>query len=136
VTLVDAGPLIALINRNDPDHERCVAQLPQLPRSPLVTTWPCLAEAMYLLHRVAGHAGQDELWGYVADGLVDIHASSNAERGRMRILMAQYADSPMDLGDASLVAAAETLGVRSVFTLDQHFHAYRLVDRSALDVVP
>lgn len=50
--------------------------------------------------------------------------------------MAQYRDLPMDLADASLVAAAEATGWRRVFTLDRHFRAYRLRDGSTLDVVP
>ena len=40
--------------------------------------------------------------------------------------MSRYADHPMDLADASLVAAAETLGIRRVFTLDRDdFATYR-----------
>ncbi len=54
----------------------------------------------------------------------------------MVALMDKYRDLPMDLADASLVAAAEALGSRSVFTLDRHFHAYRLINGSALQVVP
>jgi hypothetical protein len=54
----------------------------------------------------------------------------------METLMEQYLDTPMDLADASLVVAAETLGLRRVFTLDRHFYAYRLADGSALEVVP
>jgi predicted nucleic acid-binding protein len=54
VTLVDTGPLVALINRNDPHHAACVAVAITLPAEPLVTTWPCFTEAMYLVHRVGG----------------------------------------------------------------------------------
>lgn len=54
----------------------------------------------------------------------------------MRALMRKYGDSPMDLADASLVAAAERLDVRRVFTLDRHFHAYRMNRGHAFDVVP
>lgn len=50
--------------------------------------------------------------------------------------MDQYRDTPMDLADASLVAAAETLGLKRVFTLDRHFYAYRLLDGTALEVLP
>ena len=46
------------------------------------------------------------------------------------------ADQPMDLGDASIVVVADTLGTKQVFTLDQDFHIYRLNDGSALDIVP
>ncbi len=41
-------------------------------------------------------------------------------------LMEQYADHPMDLADASVIAAAEALQIRRVFTLDKaDFAAYR-----------
>jgi hypothetical protein len=41
--------------------------------------------------------------------------------------MEQYADHPMDLADASLIAAAESLETRKVFTLDENdFGAYRI----------
>ena len=51
-------------------------------------------------------------------------------------LMEKYRDQPMDLGDASIVVVADTLGTKQVFTLDQDFHIYRLNDGSALDIVP
>jgi predicted nucleic acid-binding protein len=42
-------------------------------------------------------------------------------------LMDIYSDDPMDLADASLVVAAETLGTRKVFTIDRRdFEAYRV----------
>jgi len=55
-------------------------------------------------------------------------------------LMDMYSDHPMDLADASLVVAAESLGTRKVFTVDRRdFEAYR-VRRGhrhyALEIVP
>jgi hypothetical protein len=42
-------------------------------------------------------------------------------------LMEIYSDHPMDLADASLVVAAESLGIRKVFTIDRNdFEAYRV----------
>ncbi len=52
----------------------------------------------------------------------------------MRDLMATYRDAPMDLADASVVAAAEALSVRRVFTFDSHFYAYRLANGDVLEV--
>ena len=57
------------------------------------------------------------------------------EQRRIRQLMQQYHDVPMDLADASLVAAAEVLGIRQVFTLDSDFHIYRLHGKDAFDVI-
>jgi hypothetical protein len=51
-------------------------------------------------------------------------------------LMQRYRDHPMDLADATLVALAEARDLRTIFTLDEHFRAYRLRTRRHLDVVP
>jgi hypothetical protein len=41
--------------------------------------------------------------------------------------MEQYADHPMDRADASLIAVAESLQARKVFTLDENdFGVYRV----------
>ena len=135
MTLCDAGPLVALIDADERDHARCRAALPTLP-GPLLTTWPCLAEAMYLLGRTGGHPAQEELWSYVADGLLALHTPGEGEWERMRALMAQYRDTPMDLADASLVVAAELLNLRRIFTLDSDFYVYRLHGAHAFEVVP
>ena len=50
--------------------------------------------------------------------------------------MGKYADRPMDLGDASLVALAEERDERRIFTFDADFLVYRLGGRRAFEVVP
>ena len=50
--------------------------------------------------------------------------------------MDQYADTPMDLADASLVVAAETSRLSLIFTLDSDFYVYRISDTEAFTVVP
>ena len=71
MTPIDAGPLYVLFNRKDPDHRRCADILPKL-SGPLLTTWACFTEAMYLLGRDLGYPAQDELLAYVTDGLLRI----------------------------------------------------------------
>ena len=87
MTLSDTGPLVALLNRNDPNHAVCATAAKALPSGPLMTTWPCFTEAMYLLHRACGYAGQEALWRLVAAGRLSLHAPSEAEAGRMAELM-------------------------------------------------
>ncbi len=136
MTLTDTGPLVALINRNDPNHVRCTAASRLLPQGPLVTSWPCFTEAMYLLQRAAGHDGQAALWRWRSGGRLILLDLTADEVDRMAELMAKYKDRPMDLADASLVVAAERLGVRRIFSLDRDFHIYRLSDGTALEPLP
>lgn len=135
MTLCDASALIALINIEDNNHQRCVNALPQL-SAPLVTTWSCFTEAMYLLGRYGGWIAQRELWSYVSDNILVIHEQNVEERKRIRFLMEQYRDIPMDLGDASLVSAAETLNQKRVFTFDRDFQIYRLRGNEPFEVAP
>jgi uncharacterized protein len=135
VILCDASPLIALINQSDTNHTRCISALAGLP-APLVNTWSCFTEAMYLLGRYGGWSAQQELWGYVADQILVLHFNGEDEQARMQVLMEQYRDLPMDLADASLVAAAETLNQKRIFTLDRDFQIYRFKGNQPFDVVP
>jgi predicted nucleic acid-binding protein len=135
VILCDASSLIALINQDDDNHDRCVTVLPVLP-APLVTTWSCFTEAMYLLGRYGGWPAQMELWSYVVDQILVFHFSDKQEQMRMQALMEQYRDIPMDLADASLVTAAESLDQTQIFTLDRDFYIYRLPGNQPFDVVP
>ena len=132
--LCDAGPLVAMIDRDDPHHARCVAAMDEVDL--LVSTWQCITEAMHLARRAGGYPGQAALWRLWERGLLSLHVSGDGELARMRELMHRYQDSPMDLADASLVTAAEWLNVRRVFTLDRHFRGYRLHDRHAFEIIP
>ena len=125
--LVDAGPLVALIDADDQYHAKCVATLQTL-REPLVTVWPPLTEAMYLLADVP--RAQDALWEMMERGGVQILPLSASDVPRMRELMEKYADRPMDLADAALVRVAEREGIRKIFTTDRKdFSVYRLHKR-------
>jgi predicted nucleic acid-binding protein len=135
VTLCDASALIALINQDDDNHDRCVNALSAL-SAPLVTTWSCFTEAMYLLGRYGGWPAQMELWSYVVDQILVFHFSDKPEQMRMQVLMEQYRDIPMDLADVSLVATAESLNQKQIFTLDRDFYIYRLPGNQPFDVVP
>ncbi|MBD3869522.1 MAG: PIN domain-containing protein [Acidobacteria bacterium] len=133
--LVDAGPLIALIDRGEQDHIRCVEALADL-TTPMVTTWPAFTEAMYLLGSAGGWKGQAALWKLLERGDLQLVALDEALQKRTQALMGKYRDTPMDLADASLVAAAEALDTSRVFTLDSDFEIYRWKGRRKFEVVP
>ena len=133
--LCDASPLIALADEKQVAHTRCTAVLETLP-SNLLTTWPCFTEAMYLLYTFGGYPLQRLLWEYVERGALRFYALTEADAIRMQALMAQYRDMPMDLADASLVAAAEALRLTSIFTLDSDFYVYRVNGKTPFEVMP
>jgi predicted nucleic acid-binding protein len=136
VTVTDTGPLVALVNRNDPNHKVCVAATKRLPAGPLMTSWPCFTEAMYLVFRAGGYSAQLALWKLRSAGRLVLLDLSTAEVDRMAELVDKYHDLPMDMADASVVAAAERLGIQRVFTFDKHFTVYRFADGSAVEVIP
>ena len=136
MTLCDASPLFALVDTRQAEaNKRCKLALRRL-RKPLITSWPAFTEAMYLVNRVGGWPLERLLWRYVLSGQLLIHIPSEAEIQRTAELMEQYRDTPMDLADASLVAAAETLDLSRIFTLDSDFFVYQRKGSIPFEVVP
>ena len=121
--LVDTGPLVALLDRSDPDHVACQETLGSLNDS-MVTVWPVITEAMYML-RAYGQA-QEALWEMIEMGAVEILPLGVDDVPRMKELMRKFRDLPMDLADAALVRVAERERLRRIFTLDRRdFQIYR-----------
>lgn len=139
-TLTDTGPLVALADRDDPNATRAQQQLQSLPQVPLLTLWPCMTETMHLLGKVGGYRAQSEMLNFLNAGAVQLWRPDETQAAQMerRVveLMAAYRDIPCDFADAALVAAAEILNVRRLFTFDSHFYAYQTDDDDALEVLP
>lgn len=136
MTLVDAGPLIALIDKGQTvAHQQCLEAQRGL-RGPLLTTWPCFTEAMHFLGHLGGWRGHEALWRFLNQKALLVHTSESAETDRMQVLMEKYKDVPMDLADASLVALAEASGLKQVFTLDTDFYVYRIGGKDTFEVIP
>lgn len=122
--LVDTGPLIALFDPRDDAHDACYAYL-QTVREPLVTTTPVLTEAFHILDPAS--RGADNLRAFVRGEGLTVWLLDSTALTRAFELMEKYRDHPMDLADASIIAGAEALGTRTVFTLDRaDFSVYRV----------
>lgn len=102
----------------------------------MLTTWPAFTEAMYRLYTVVGWPAQDRLMALADRGDLLLADIGPATLRRSRELMQRYADVPMDLADATLVALAEEQGLRRIFTVDSDFYVYRLSTGRQLTVVP
>ena len=122
--LVDTGPLVALFDPKDRLHARCVKALKGI-REPLSTTVPVLTEAFHMLR--PDSIGSDRLREFVEQGGLTMWLFDRSALTRAFELMELYADHPMDLADASLVVAAESVGTRKIFTVDRRdFETYRI----------
>ena len=131
--LVDTGPIVAVFDEDDADHETCLEVMRSI-RCPLITIWPVITEAMYLL--APSPQTQDRLWEFIVRGSLTLAEITKEDAPRMRQLMRKYGDLPMDLADAALVRVAERESLRTVFTLDRsdfrvyvplHIRAFRLL---------
>jgi len=102
----------------------------------MVTTWPVLTEAMYLLGDAGGWPAQRALWGMIEREALVLAELQPADIIRVRALMEKYRDAPMDIAVATLVAVAEARGLKRVFPLDSDFGVYRFRGRDAFELVP
>jgi predicted nucleic acid-binding protein len=132
--LIDTGPLVALMVERDPDHQACAEMLAQL-RPPLLSCWPVLTEAAWLLRRYPD--GLDRLFDAVESGMVvllDIEATALPTIAKF---LRRYESIGAQLAEACLIHLAEREGIGSIFTLDRRdFSVYRLKGNRALTLLP
>jgi uncharacterized protein len=131
--IVDTGPLVALLDATDPDHERCEALL-QGTNEPRVVPVCVLVEVEYMVRPWRGAFG-----ALVAE----------FDRGALELLdlpvrwlvraelVGSYTELPLGLVDATVIAGAEMLEETKLATLDRrHFSVVRPAHVSALTLVP
>jgi uncharacterized protein len=122
--LADSGALVAVFNPADAAHAACFDALGSL-NAQLITTLPVLTETF--CHLGPASRGSANLRDLVARREMDVWDLGYPDLMRAFELMEVFADHPMDLADASLIAAAEALGIMQIFTLDRRgFGTYRI----------
>ena len=131
-TIIDAGPLVALLDRKDRFHDWSRAQVASV-EPPLYSCEAALSEAAFLLRRLPG--GSQALLELVAKGLVEVSFSLQAETRPVQHLLMRYANVPMSLADACLVRLTEVYSDSVLLTLDSDFRIYRRHGRSVISVL-
>ena len=132
--LVDAGPIVALVDRDDAWHAACREAFSQL-RPPLLTSVAVLTEALYL----AGRAGRgvEAAWTIIKSGAITLAPIANTDLRELHFLMSRYADRPMDFTDATLVLLARRHNLTTIFTIDHDdFETYRIDGTKKFRIVP
>jgi predicted nucleic acid-binding protein len=139
VILVDTGPLVAAALAGDINHVRCVELFTSVHLAGELLAVPSLVvtEACYLIAREAGPKVEAEFVRSLAAGDFSLVEVGPADLARAAELMDQYADLPLGVVDAAVVAMAERLRVTEVATLDRrHFTVVRPGHTSALTLLP
>ena len=132
--LIDAGPLVAILNREDRDHDKCLDLFKSL-QEPLLSTWMPITEAMHLLNYSS--VAQNALLEMIERGVLKILELGTEDLPPIRSLIRKYSDQPMDFADATLVHVADREGLREIFTLDRcDFTIYKLKQGRTLSVIP
>lgn len=134
LTLVDTGPLYAAADADDADHQVCRTLFEDMHSQWVIPTL-VITECCYL---IGSRLGADAEARFLAS-LASLTVESPIERDwrRMAKLVEKYADFPLGGVDASIVALAERLGVKRIFTLDRrHFAAVRPLHCRSLHIVP
>jgi predicted nucleic acid-binding protein len=132
VWLLDTGPLVALLARDDSMHAWAVERAKEAPVG-VLTCDAVISEALFLLKR-AGH-NPDDLFAMAEAGFLRSSFDFNRERPAVRELMRRYAKLPMAFADACLVRMAELHPGSVIWTLDADFRVYRQHRRQTLSLV-
>lgn len=128
--LLDTGPLVAYLNRNDRHHQWAVERWSSL-FDPLWTCEAVLSEAMLVLQ--SEKADAEPILRLLERRILRLDFVVEDHRSDVLRLLRKYADQPMSLADACLVRMAELGDPCQVFTTDKDFLVYR---RKGRHVIP
>ena len=130
--IVDAGPLVALLNGRDNAHHWVVQQLRDI-APPMITCESVLAEASYLARDLPG--ARAALMEMLAEEFLSIGMALADHHSSVLAMLRRYADVPMSLADACVVRLAELHPQSPVLTLDSDFLVYRKNGRQVIEVL-
>jgi uncharacterized protein len=134
--LIDAGPIVALADRDEPQRERILTTLRDEPGD-LVIPAPTTAEVDYLLGQ---RFGQDARRGFLSDlanGRFTVVSLERDDYATIVGLDQQYSDLSLGLADCALVALADRYDTTRILSFDErHFRAVSPLGGGAFTILP
>jgi len=121
--LIDAGPLIALFDKDDKYHEKIIEFIKNK-KFKFITTSAVITEVSYMLN--FNIEVQILFFEWIMKEGVLIHEIQQNDIARIVELTKKYRDRPMDFADATLVVVAEKTGINQIISIDSDFDIYRL----------
>jgi predicted nucleic acid-binding protein len=132
--LVDTGPIVAVLSEPDQHHQTCVNQLREI-RGALVTCWPVITEAAWLL-RVYPLAVRKLLASFQGRPF-ELAPLGETDLRDISAILTKYENLGLQLADASLVHLANREGIETMFTLDRRdFSILRLARGRKFRLIP
>lgn len=132
--LIDTGPIVAILLDSDEHHDACVEQLRSI-RGPLLTCWPVITEAAWLLR--AYPEAIRRLLASFRGRPFDLLPLDETDLPAIAAILAKYASLGIQLADASLVHLANREQIQSIFTLDRrNFGTLRLAHGKKMRLIP
>ena len=134
--VLDTGPLLAAIDRSDPDHERC-RSLIESTREPRIVPAPVVVELDYWCRTKLSVSDFLVFLDDVVAGAFRVENVGHSDFRRARELQSEYQDNRIGFVDASVLAIVERLGEAKLATLDhRHFSTMRPAHTRALTLLP
>jgi predicted nucleic acid-binding protein len=119
--VLDTGPILALLDATDPDHERCAGLVGDT-REPLVVVGPTLVEIDYWIRKRLQPVAWTVLVEDIALGAYRLENLGAEDLLRVAELESKYGNLGLGMVDASVIAICERLQEEKVATLDhRHF---------------
>ncbi|HET6401513.1 MAG TPA: PIN domain-containing protein [Candidatus Kapabacteria bacterium] len=131
--IIDAGPLIALLNPKDSYHSWAKEQFSNTTAA-LLTCEAVIAEAAHNLSR-SHYNGLKLLIEFANAAPIQIPFSYSQNREEILELVVRYSDVPMSFADACLVRISELYPDAPILTLDADFLIYRRNKNERLPVI-
>lgn len=121
-TIIDTGPLVALVRKRD-QHNKWTERQPANLNRPFVTCEAVFSEAWFLLRGFPNE--QEKLLRLLEMGEILIGFDLSAEIGAVVELLRRYSNVPMSVADACLVRMSELHTDCLIFSTDTDFNIYR-----------
>jgi len=121
--LLDTGPLVALLSKNDSNHDRAKRIFADC-APPFRCCEAVLAEACFLMRKVAP-LGPVEVVALGQRGVYEIALAASEQWPSIATLMKKYADRPISFADACMIRCAEIHEEPRIATFDTDFSVYR-----------
>jgi predicted nucleic acid-binding protein len=121
--LLDTGPLVALLSRDDEHHERA-RRLFASCTPPFRCCESVVAEACFLMRKVDA-IGPAEVIALARRGLFEIAIAVGEHWTNIEALLKKYSNRRISLADASLIRCAELHDEPRIATFDNDFSIYK-----------